>query len=98
MDSTKYQSESDSIHIEMTCECVVFPQKIYLFMHVLVPFQATKSIRTFLLCKRIPILELSGKLPDINPIENVLNITQIGNQMPCKKNIQGREYVKQGKV
>ena len=52
MGSTKYQSESDSIHIEMTCECVVFPQKIYIFMHVLPPFHATKSTRTFLLMQK----------------------------------------------
>ena len=72
MDSAKY--ESDIIHdIEMTCKCVVFLQKGYIFMHDLAPCHTSKSTRIFLGCKGIPILEGPGNLPDMNPIENVWN-------------------------
>ena len=54
MDSAKNQS--DIIHdIELLCECVVFPQKGYIFD--IVSCHNSKSIRTFQECKRIPILE-----------------------------------------
>ena len=53
MDSAKYQS--DIIHdIEMTCECVVFLQKGYTFMHDLGPYHNPKITRIFLDCKEIP--------------------------------------------
>ena len=56
MDCAKYQS--DIIHdIEMTCECVVFPQKGYIFFHDPLTCYNFKSTRTFLDCKEIPILE-----------------------------------------
>ena len=56
MDSAIYQS--DAIHdIEMTCECVVFLQKGYIFMHDLAPCNNSKSTRIFLDCKGIPILK-----------------------------------------
>ena len=87
MDSAKLY-QSDIIHdIEMTCECVVFLQKGYIFMHDLAPDHNSKSTRIFLDCKGIPILEWPGNLPDMNPIENVWNIMkkEIGNQMSCKK-------------
>ena len=86
MDSAKYQS--DIFHdIEMACACVVFTQRDYIFVHGLAPCHNTKSTRTFLGCKGLPILEWPGNFPDINPIKNVLNIMQkgIGNQRPCKK-------------
>ena len=55
-DSAKYQS--DVIHdIEMTCECVVFLQKGYSFMHDLAPYNNSKNTRIFLDCKGIPILK-----------------------------------------
>ena len=69
MDSAKYQS--DIIYdIEMACECVVFPQKGYIFA----PCHHTKKIRTFLECKGIPFLDWPGILPDITPIENLWNL------------------------
>ena len=56
MDSAKYQS--DFIHdIEMTCECVVFPQKEYIFIHDPLTCHNLKSTRTLIECKEIPILE-----------------------------------------
>ena len=56
MDSTKYQS--DIIHdIEMTCECVVFIQKGYIFIHDLVPCHNSKSTRIFRDCKGIAVVE-----------------------------------------
>ena len=52
----KYQN--DIIHdIEMACECVVFLQKGYIFIHDLAPFNNSKSTRIFLDCKGIPVLE-----------------------------------------
>ena len=46
MDSAKYHS--DVIHdIEMTCECVVFIQKGYIFMHALLPCHSFKCTRIF---------------------------------------------------
>ena len=42
MDSAKYQS--DIIYdIEMACECVVFPQKGYFFMHEIAPCHNIKK-------------------------------------------------------
>ena len=56
MDSAKHHS--DIIHdIEMTCECVVFLQKGYIFMHGLVPSHNSKITRIFLDCKGKAILE-----------------------------------------
>ena len=56
MDSAKYQS--DIIHdIEMTCECVVFLQKGYIFMHDLAPCHNSKRTRTCQECNEIPGLE-----------------------------------------
>ena len=70
MDSAKYQG--DVIHdIKMVGECVMFPQKEYIFVHGLVPCHTTKSTRTFLECQKWP-----GNSPDINPIENVSDIMQ----------------------
>ena len=86
MDSAKYQR--DIIHdIEMACECVVFPQKGYIFIHDRAPCHNFKSTRTFLECKEISILEWLGNSPDINTKENLWNIMkkEIGNRMPCKK-------------
>ena len=99
MDSAKYQS--DNIHdIEMTCECVVFPQKGYIFMHDLAQCHSSKSTRTFLCCIEILVWTRPGNLPDMNPIENVWNTMkkEIGSQIECKKNICGSEYVKHGIV
>ena len=82
MDSAKFQS--DIIHdIEMACECVVFSQNGYIFVHGLAACHNTEITTTFLESNEIPILEW----PDINPIENVSNIMQkeIGNQMHVKK-------------
>ena len=56
MESAKYQC--DIIHdIEMTCECAVFLQKGYIFMHDLAPCNNSKSTRIFLDRKVMPILE-----------------------------------------
>ena len=85
MDSAKYQS--DIIHdIDMASKCVVFKQKGYIFKHDLAPCHNSKSTRIFLHCKGIPVLELTGNLPDMNLIENVWNLMkiEIGNQIPCK--------------
>ena len=56
MDSAKYQSDIID-DIEMTFECVVFPQKGYIFIHDLLTCHNFKSTRPFLECKAIPILE-----------------------------------------
>ena len=55
-DSAKYQS--DIIHdIEILCECVVFPEKGYIFIHEIAPCHNYKSTRTFQECKGISVLE-----------------------------------------
>ena len=70
MDSAKYQG--DVIHdIKMVGECVMFPQKGYIFVHGLAPCHRTKSTRKFLECQEWP-----ENLQDINPIENVSDIMQ----------------------
>ena len=56
MYSAKYQV--DGIHnIRITCECVVFLQKGYIFMHDPPPYHNSKSTQTFLECNGIPVLE-----------------------------------------
>ena len=56
MDIAKYQS--DIIHdIEILCECFVFPQRGYIFIHAIAPCHNSKSTRTFQECKGIPVLE-----------------------------------------
>ena len=56
MESAKYQNYI--IHdIEILCECVVFPQKGYIFKHDIAPCYNSKSTRTFQECKGIPVLE-----------------------------------------
>ena len=70
MDSTK--SLRDIINgVEMTSECLVFPQKEYICMHDIAPCHNSKKTRTVLECKGIPVLEWPWNSPDINPIENV---------------------------
>ena len=56
MDSAKYQSDINH-DIEILCECVVFPQKGYIFIHDIAPCINSKSTRTFQECKGIPVLE-----------------------------------------
>ena len=97
MDSVNYQS--DFIHdIEMPCEYVVFPQKIYMLNHA--TCHKNKSARSLRECKRKPVLDWPGNSPDINLIEKVWNILQkqIVYQMSCNKKICGSEYVKRGIV
>ena len=54
MDSAKYQS--DIIHdIEIVCECVVFPQKVYILY--MISHQNSKSTRKHQECKGIPTLD-----------------------------------------
>ena len=56
MDSAKYQS--DIIHgMEILCECVMFPQKGYIFINDIAPCNNSKSTRTYQECKGIPVLE-----------------------------------------
>ena len=79
MDSAKYPN--DIIHdIEMTCDCIVFPQKGYIFMQHPEPCHDSKSTRTFPERKGMPILEWPGNSLDLNPIEYK---GEIGNQMLC---------------
>ena len=55
------QNTNDIIHdIETTCECVLFPQKGYIFMHELAAGDNSKSTKTLLECKRSLILECLG--------------------------------------
>ena len=56
MDSAKYQSDINH-DIEILCECVVFPQKGYIFIHNIASCNNSKSARTFQECKGIPVLE-----------------------------------------
>ena len=66
MDSAKYQR--DFIHgIEMTSECVVFPQKEYICMHDHASCHNSKKTRSFLECKGIFVLEWPRNSPDMNP-------------------------------
>ena len=56
MDSAKYQS--DIIYdVEIFCECVVFPQKGYIFIHDITTCNSSKSTGTFQEYKGIPVLE-----------------------------------------
>ena len=56
MDSANRQS--DIIHdIEILCECVVFPEKGYTFIHEIALCYNSKSTRTFQEYKGIPVLE-----------------------------------------
>ena len=65
----------------------MFPQKGYIFKHDLAPCHNSKSARTFIECKRVPVLEWPGNSIDVNSIENVWNLMkkEVGDQMPCKK-------------
>ena len=56
-------------------------------MHYLAPCHNSKRNITFLECNGILILKWPGNLPEINSIENVLNIIkkEIDNQMQCLK-------------
>ena len=56
INSTNYQSDI-ICDIDMTCECVVFLQNKYVFMHDLAPCHNYKRTRIFLHCKGIPVLE-----------------------------------------
>ena len=70
LDSAKYQG--DVIYdIKMVGECVMYPQKGYIFVHSLAPCHTTKSTRTFLEYQEWP-----GNSPDINSIENVSDFMQ----------------------
>ena len=49
MDSANYQSDI-ILDIEILCECIVFPQKGYIFMHDIAPWHNSKSTRTLKEC------------------------------------------------
>ena len=89
-----YDANTDS------CECVVVPQKGYIFLHDLAPCNNSKNTITFLEYKEIPVLEWPWYSPDINPIDDVWNIMKkdISNQKQCIKKICGSKYVKCGFV
>ena len=96
MDSVKYQS--DFTHdIEIECECVVFPQKGYIFIHDIAPCHNSK--RTFQDCKGIPVLELLEYWRDMNTIENVWNIMKrLITKCHVERKRCGGQYVKRGIV
>ena len=98
MDSAKYQS--DIIHdFEILFECVVFPQKGFIFIHDIAPCHNSKSTRTFQECKGIPVLRLLGNWRDMNTIENVWNIVKrLVTKYHVIKKRCGSQYVKCGIV
>ena len=83
-----------------SCECVVVPQKRYIFMHDLAQCNNSNITRTFIEYKGLPVLEWSGYSPDMKTIEDVCNTMkeEIGNQKLCKKKMCGSKYVKCGIV
>ena len=100
-----FAANTTKVSIVMTrntdsCECVVVPQKGYIFMHDLAPCNNSYITRTFIEYKVIPVLEWPGYSPDMKPIEDVCNTMkkEIGNQKLCKKKICGSKYVKCGIV
>ena len=56
IDSVKYQSDN-SHDIEILCECVMFPEKGYIFMYDIAPCHNSKSTKPFQGYKGIPVLE-----------------------------------------
>ena len=83
------QNTSDIIHdIKTLCECVVFPQKGYIFIHDIAPCNNSKSTRTFKECKEIPILELLEYHS-----ERLEYNEEIGHQMTCKRTRCGITFV-----
>ena len=66
----------------VSCECVVFLQKRYIFIHDIAPCHNSKRARTFLECYGIRVLKWPRNSPEMNSIENILNIMkkEIGNQ------------------
>ena len=85
--------------IEILCECVVFPQKGYIFIHDIQPCYNSKSIKIFQECKEILVLELLGNRRHINTIENVWNIMKrLVTKCHVKRKRCGSQYVKRGIV
>ena len=85
MDSAKYQS--DIIHdIEMTCECVVFPQTGYIFIHDTLTYMTLKVLENSKNVKKYHsgmIREFARYQYHREPLK--YNEEEIGDQMPCKK-------------
>ena len=58
-------------------------------LHMISPHATTLNVleHSFLEYEGMPVLEWPGYSPDMNPIENILNIMEkeIGNQKPCKR-------------
>lgn len=60
----------------------------FIFMHDSAPCHKAKSVTTFLEQKNIPVLQWPGNSPDMNPIENLWEVTK---REMSKETITNRE-------
>lgn len=60
--------------IKTQCECIIYPDKDYVFQQDNAPCHNSASTRAFLQNHNIPLLDWPSNSPDLSPIETVWNI------------------------
>ena len=75
LNSERYQREI-ICDIKMQCECLMFPQKNYIFQQDNAPCHNSQSTRNFLSREGVTVLSWPLNSPDLSPIENVWAIVK----------------------
>lgn len=85
LNSQRYQAEIIN-DIKNVCECLVFPDKDYIFQQDLASCHNSLSTRQFLEDNNVKVLDWPGNSPDCNPIENIWNHLKrtLSGRMPTK--------------